>query len=169
MKRICFAFALTLAASASTATDLDVADFTETTGNIATIPVTINNDSGDLSTVVFTISQPAGLPAPTAVPGSDQANLLPGDVFVDDLGSDQYRITAFVRNSPDVASDPGNVINIQYDLTGVPATSYPISVASSEFYTIANAQDTVDSESGGTLTVNTAASVGEWLTLDVVD
>src|SRR5262245_42457305 len=115
-----------LLAAHANATDLVVGNGIDFPGNVATVPVTIANDGNDLSLVIFTVSQPSTLPAPTAVAGGDQANLLPADVFVDDLGGDTYRVTALVRSGSDMSSGAGNAINLQYDLTGVPFGTYPI-------------------------------------------
>lgn len=122
-------------------------------GETATVAVVVSGGSGDISLITVTLEQPAALPAPTAVAGPDAATLEPQDVFVDDLGGSSYRLTAFARAAPDMASGGGHVVDLVYDLTGVEVGVYPLTVQAAALHTNANAEATVGFITDGAIEV----------------
>lgn len=128
-----------LAATQAGAVDVALGSVSGSTGGTASVPVVLTQDDDDLSLMTLTIQQPMMLPALSPVAGPDQPNLETQDVFVDDLGSGTFRVTAFVRSGADMAVGSGHVVDLVYDLSTVPGGSYAIHVQAAAAFTTANA------------------------------
>lgn len=144
------------------AADLSLGSDTKPPGETAVIPVTISNDLDSVNMVCFTVNSGTTLPAPAAVKGTDQANILPEYCFVDDFGGGSYRITAFITTLPNIAAGSGDAIHLEFDLTGIPEAIYPLTVTSAEIYDVSNANVT-GATSGGSITVDESSEVKDWM------
>jgi hypothetical protein len=148
----------------SFATDLKIGDTSVIPNSNAIVPVTISNDTNNLSLVTIVFTQPAELPAPTVIVGADQPNILTGDCFIDDLGGNTYQLTALIRQGADMALGLGNSFNLQYNLNAVPSGIYPVTILSTSFHTTSNAEEIVTSSIGGSIKVAPPVVIGDyWL------
>jgi len=123
-------------------------------GGSAVVPVAIvGTGMGTINLVTATISSDPVLGTPTVAPGAGQPNLLPGDAFIDALSPGVYRVTCFVRTTPNMQSGGGALLDLTYSLTGVPINSYTLTLSSSGVFDVFDAEITTPG-TNGLLTVN---------------
>lgn len=144
------------------AADLSLGTDTRAPGETAIIPVTITDDFDAVNMISFTIDAGTTLPAPIAVKGTDQPNIEAGHCFVDNMSSGVYRITAFVVNPPNIATGAGEVVCLQFDLTGIPEDTYLLTVVSSEIFNVSNVNVT-NFSSNGCIIVDADSARSGWM------
>ena len=154
---------LGLLAGGALAADLAVGDAEGIPLGITSVPVTIANTADAISMVVFEVTPDPQLGVPTAVPGPDQPNLQPEDVFIDPLGGGVYRVTAFVLGAPDIGD--GHLLSLEFNTTGLPTETFFVPAAAGELLTIGNV-DVTGALDGGSITINASISENDWTMLE---